>query len=44
MLTPSDDPLASAQIMKLTKEVEKTGQYQDNIDISRRRLSLEETT
>lgn len=44
VLTPSDDPLASAQIMKLTKEVEKTGQYQDNIDISRRRLSLEETT
>ncbi len=44
ILQPSDDPLASAQILKLTKEVEKTEQYQDNIDISRRRLSLEETT
>jgi flagellar hook-associated protein 3 FlgL len=44
VLQPSDDPLASAQILKLTKEVEKTEQYQDNIDISRRRLSLEETT
>ncbi|BBB25153.1 flagellar hook-associated protein FlgL [Amphritea japonica] len=44
ILKPSDDPLASAQILKLTKEVEKTEQYQDNIDISRRRLSLEETT
>ena len=44
VLQPSDDPLASAQILKLTKEVEKTDQYQDNIDISRRRVSLEETT
>lgn len=44
VLQPSDDPLASAQILKLTKEVEKTDQYQDNIDISRRRISLEETT
>lgn len=44
VLQPSDDPMASTQILKLTKEIEKTGQYQDNIDISRRRLSLEETT
>lgn len=44
VLQPSDDPLASAQILKLTKEVEKTEQYQSNIDISRRRISLEETT
>ncbi|MEH6578097.1 MAG: flagellar hook-associated protein FlgL [Amphritea sp.] len=44
ILQPSDDPLASAQILKLTKEVEKTDQYQSNIDISRRRLSLQETT
>lgn len=44
VLKPSDDPLASTQIMKLTREVTKTEQYQGNIDISRRRLSLEETT
>lgn len=44
VLTPSDDPLASAQIMKLTKEVDKTEQYQDNIDIARNRVSLEEIT
>ncbi|WP_432471962.1 flagellar hook-associated protein FlgL [Amphritea sp. HPY] len=44
ILQPSDDPLASAQILKLTQEVEKTEQYQSNIDISRRRISLEETT
>ena len=44
VLTPSDDPLASAQIIKLTREVEKTEQYQENIDISRRRISLEEST
>lgn len=44
ILQPSDDPLASAQILKLTMEVEKTGQYQSNIDIARRRISLEETT
>lgn len=44
ILQPSDDPLASAQILKLTKEVEKTEQYQSNIEVSERRLSLEEVT
>lgn len=44
ILQPSDDPVATAQLIKLDKEVAKAEQYQDNIDVSRRRLSLEETT
>ncbi|WP_164549046.1 flagellar hook-associated protein FlgL [Amphritea opalescens] len=44
ILQPSDDPVGTAQLIKLDKEVAKAEQYQDNIDVSRRRLSLEETT
>lgn len=44
VLQPSDDPLASAQIIKLKKEVARTDQFQGNIDVSRRRLELEEMT
>jgi len=42
VLQPSDDPLASAQIIKLKKEVARNDQFQGNIDVSRRRLELEE--
>jgi flagellar hook-associated protein 3 FlgL len=44
VLQPSDDPLASAQIIKLKKEVARNDQFQSNIDVSRRRLELEEIT
>lgn len=44
ILQPSDDPLASAQILKLDKELARTDQFQSNIDVSSRRLSLEEIT
>ncbi|NVK43067.1 MAG: flagellar hook-associated protein FlgL [Oceanospirillaceae bacterium] len=44
ILQPSDDPLASAQILKLNKELARTDQFQGNIDVSNRRLSLEEIT
>ena len=43
ILQPSDDPVATAQLIKLDQEVSKTEKYQDNILVSRRRLSLEET-
>jgi flagellar hook-associated protein 3 FlgL len=44
VLQPSDDPLASAQIIKLKKEVARTDQFKGNIDVSNRRLALEEIT
>lgn len=44
ILQPSDDPVATAQIVKLNKEIDTTNKYQDNISISRRRISLEEIT
>ncbi|WP_428035654.1 flagellar hook-associated protein FlgL [Amphritea sp.] len=44
ILQPSDDPVATAQLIKLDQEINKTDKYQDNIVVSRRRLSLEETT
>lgn len=44
VLQPSDDPLAAAQIIKLKKEVARNEQLQGNIEVSSRRLALEETT
>ncbi|SER08024.1 flagellar hook-associated protein 3 FlgL [Amphritea atlantica] len=44
ILQPSDDPVATAQLIKLDKEISKTDKFQDNIVVSRRRLNLEETT
>ncbi|KEA64321.1 Flagellar hook-associated protein FlgL [Marinobacterium lacunae] len=41
---PSEDPLASGQVLKLDKELARTEQYQNNIDTTERRLDLEETT
>lgn len=42
ILTPADDPSASAQVLGLMKEKEVTGRYQTNADAARARLSLEE--
>ncbi|WP_020683856.1 flagellar hook-associated protein FlgL [Marinobacterium rhizophilum] len=44
VLQPSDDPLAATQIIKLEREVDRTEQFQTNIDLATRRLSLEEST
>lgn len=40
---PSDDPIAAAQVVKLDRELAQLEKFQANIDISRRRLDLEET-
>lgn len=44
ILTPADDPSASAQVLGLMKEKEVTGRYQSNADAARARLSMEEQT
>lgn len=44
VLQPSDDPLASAQIQKFKKEIARTDQFISNIEVSERRLNLEENT
>ncbi|MCP4598322.1 flagellar hook-associated protein FlgL [Neptuniibacter sp.] len=44
VLQPSDDPLASAQIQKFKKEIARTEQFNGNIEVSQRRLELEENT
>lgn len=40
---PSDDPVAAAQVVKLNRELAQTEKYQENIDVTQRRLELEET-
>ena len=40
---PSDDPVAAAQVVKLNRELAQTEKFQDNIDVTQRRLELEET-
>lgn len=41
---PSDDPLAATQIMKFDRVLARTEQFSENITVSERRLSYEETT
>jgi len=41
---PSDDPLATTQIMKFDRVIARTEQFKENISVSERRLSYEETT
>jgi len=41
---PSDDPLATTQIMKFDRVLARTEQFKENIAVSERRLSYEETT
>jgi flagellar hook-associated protein 3 FlgL len=43
ILTPSDDPSGSARILDLTKVIETHQQYQENIDMLRSRLDLQDT-
>ena len=42
ILTPSDDPSGSARILDLSKVIETHQQYQDNIQILRSRLELQD--
>ncbi len=42
LVTPSDDPAASAQVLDLERTREMLNQYQKNADMARNRLSLEE--
>jgi flagellar hook-associated protein 3 FlgL len=42
LLTPSDDPVAAARIVDLNQSIKQTGQYQDNINFARDRLSRED--
>ena len=42
ILTPSEDPAASARLVDLKDVTEKTKQFQDNIATAKHRLSLEE--
>jgi flagellar hook-associated protein 3 FlgL len=41
---PSDDPLATTQIMKFDRVLARTEQFRENIAVSERRLSYQETT
>ena len=43
VLTPSDDPSASARILDLDKLIETTNQYQRNSDAAEARLKVEES-
>jgi len=40
---PSDDPVAAAQVVKLNRELAQTEKFQENINVTQRRLELEET-
>ncbi len=44
LLRPSDDPVAAAQILKLEREISRSDKFDGNIDVSQRRLQLEELT
>lgn len=44
ILRPSDDPVASAQILKLDRELAQTDKYNANLESAQRRLELAETT
>ncbi|KAA0876589.1 flagellar hook-associated protein FlgL [Nitrincola tapanii] len=43
ILKPSDDPVASSQIVKLERELAQFEKFKMNVDVTRRRLELEET-
>jgi len=43
ILQPSDDPVAAAQIIKLERELAQYDKYELNIDVTDRRLTLQET-
>lgn len=41
--TPSDDPVAAAQVVKLERSLAQYEKFNDNISVTERRLQLEET-
>lgn len=41
--TPSDDPVAAAQVVKLERELAQYEKYDENINVTERRLDLEES-
>lgn len=43
LVNPSDDPVAAAQVVKLERELAQNNKYDENINITQRRLELEET-
>ncbi|WP_417223751.1 flagellar hook-associated protein FlgL [Amphritea sp.] len=43
LVNPSDDPVAAAQVIKLERELAQNEKYDDNINVTQRRLELEET-
>lgn len=43
VLTPSDDPVAAAQILDITEDLELVEQYSSNADIAEGHLALEES-
>ncbi len=44
ILAPSDAPAASVKILDLQESIDKTKQYQDNIEVARSRLDIEESS
>src|SRR5690606_33762817 len=42
LLTPSDDPVASARIVQLNQELSLNKQYQSNIDMAENRLTMQD--
>ncbi len=44
ILTPSDDPAGQTRLLDIQESLETNRQYQENIDVVRSRLSLEEAT
>src|SRR5690606_12640951 len=42
ILTPADDPVASARILQLNQELALNQQYQTNIDMAENRLTLQD--
>ncbi len=43
LLKPSDDPVAAAQVVKLNRELAQYDKFDDNINVTRRRLELEDS-
>ncbi|WP_169051513.1 flagellar hook-associated protein FlgL [Neptunomonas sp. XY-337] len=43
LLTPSDDPVAAAQVVKLERELAQYEKFDDNINVTKRRLQLEDS-
>ncbi|MFC4699945.1 flagellar hook-associated protein FlgL [Glaciecola siphonariae] len=44
LLRPSDDPVGASQVIRLTEDLEKTNQYERNIDMAKSNLELQETS